>query len=366
MANMLLQTLPGVATDTSLPVLRRDRVLADARDGVLWLNDMAYPWCYSGLPPADGAAVRDIAERGTDGSLVIGAGAPPTYAGGGLDFDLATGPGHYMRVPPRVAAALWSAGGSGFAATATIASGAVTALNLSSGGIGAVGGYTGTLPLLLSGGGGSGAAGTATVANGVVTGLTLSAGGTGYTSAPAVTLLGPQYYMVMMYVRLPPLAQWPTSGTLLPFLSWGKYNVAPDLVSIGMLQGAGGLLTLRRQTAINVQSGLNLQPVAGDYGAVVQIAFWRNAAGVGARLRSANGTVLASGAVGANNAADFSALAGRFGIDPGDWWTGSLPQNHGNWRAYRLMVEDLAVSRRDPGTVLDSDYTRTMARGVFS
>jgi hypothetical protein len=48
--------------------------------------------------------------------------------------------------------------------------------------------YSGTWPLVFTGGGGSNAAGTATFTNGVVTGTTITNAGSGYTSAPTVTL----------------------------------------------------------------------------------------------------------------------------------------------------------------------------------
>ena len=36
------------------------------------------------------------------------------------------------------------------------------------------------------------------------------------------------------------------------------------------------------------------------------------------------------------------------------------------WRYYRSFIENLTTSGRDPATVLDADYARTVARGVFS
>jgi len=72
-------------------------------------------------------------------------------------------------------------------ATATLTSGAVSAVTITDGGQH----YKSSLPptVTFSGGGGSDAAGTATVsAAGIVTGITITNGGTGYTSAPTVTI----------------------------------------------------------------------------------------------------------------------------------------------------------------------------------
>lgn len=72
-------------------------------------------------------------------------------------------------------------------ASASVAAGAVSAIAVTSGGAG----YVSVPTVTLSGGGGSGAAATATLANGVVTGITVTAPGTGYTTAPTVTIAAP-------------------------------------------------------------------------------------------------------------------------------------------------------------------------------
>jgi hypothetical protein len=105
---MLVQTLPGVSSDTTLPIQRRDRLLVNDNGGVLFLADLAYPWSYPGGTPIDGAVVRDIAERGTDGSIKAGTGI--AYAGGGLDFSNVTTSGNHLVIPASVAAALWGGG----------------------------------------------------------------------------------------------------------------------------------------------------------------------------------------------------------------------------------------------------------------
>lgn len=75
--------------------------------------------------------------------------------------------------------------GTGATATATAASGVVTAIAVSAGGTG----YT-SAPTVVITGAGTGATATATVVNGIVTAITVTAGGTGYTSAPTITFTG--------------------------------------------------------------------------------------------------------------------------------------------------------------------------------
>lgn len=98
---------------------------------------------------------------------------------------IALGPGGSgYSSPPTVA--ITGGGGTGASATAQLAPGGVTAVNVTNGGSG----YTSAPVPSFSGGGGNGAAGTAVVANGVVTSVNITAAGTGYTSAPAVTFTG--------------------------------------------------------------------------------------------------------------------------------------------------------------------------------
>ena len=75
--------------------------------------------------------------------------------------------------------------GTGATATATVASGAVTAINVTAGGSG----YP-IAPTVVITGAGTGAAATANISGGVVVSVTVTAPGTGYTSAPTISFTG--------------------------------------------------------------------------------------------------------------------------------------------------------------------------------
>lgn len=175
-----------------------------------------------------------------------------------------------------------------------------------------------------------------------------------------------QQFLVAMYLRLPTLPNWNALGIVLPFFqsgaTTGGYPSEADLVSFGMGPGtAPGTLTARRQTNGGATvDAFSITPGALDYGAIVQLAFWRTAAGQGFRLKSVNSNILLPGAVGSNNTGDFSGKLAKFGVGPAFW--GSAAASSYNWRLYRGLIENLLLSGRDPAAVLDADWTRFLAR----
>jgi hypothetical protein len=70
-------------------------------------------------------------------------------------------------------------------ATATVAMGVVTAINVAYAGT-----NYGTAPIVTITGAGTGAAATAIITDGILSGFTITAPGTGYTTAPVVTISG--------------------------------------------------------------------------------------------------------------------------------------------------------------------------------
>lgn len=295
----------GIPEDVLRPRLVRDPTLVGVSDdGVRFLADAAFPWCYpggalTGRPaagaPADSAVIYEMNER-TNGSFSNPAGGV-TYAGGGFDL---------------------------------------------------------TNCLALTGSRNVGIVMPATVLSDIWT----TFGGNS------------QQYLFEGWFKLPTLANWNASGALLSIAGDLSYLTGASLFILTMK--AGGTIEVRRQVSAggyDVTNVLNITPTSGDYGSVVQLGVWRNASGQGLRLRSANGFVLDTAAVGPDNTQNFSAnpfIVGRNGASfPGASPTTALTALT-DFRVYRAMMENLARSARNPITVLDATYTAVTGRSVFS
>ena len=126
-----------------------------------------------------------IAAPGCAASYCVQATAIATISGKRLKSITITNPGNgYISVPK---VTLSGGGtGSGGAATAALASGAVVGLTLTSGGAG----YASAPTVSFTGGGGTGAAATAARADAPVISLTLTNPGSGYTAPPTVSFSG--------------------------------------------------------------------------------------------------------------------------------------------------------------------------------
>jgi hypothetical protein len=178
------------------------------------------------------------------------------------------------------------------------------------------------------------------------------------------------YFLICQYVKLPIQADWnANTGTVAPFFAGNaQYTVAADLAL--MTQSFASSLarvSFLRQTAVGGATTIGtLTPPA--YGALAQLALWRNADGHGCRIKMAAGEISATAAVGSNNSANFSAVKGHWGVSAANYWNTPLgtQANAVKWRAYRLFIENLRVSGRNPITVLDADYARVTAHGLFT
>jgi hypothetical protein len=177
-----------------------------------------------------------------------------------------------------------------------------------------------------------------------------------------------QHFLFCAYVKLPASGEWNTLGSIAPFMSFASANAAvgvPDIVSVGQANPTS--LQSVRQTAGATLANNTVVIPSNYFGLFAQVAFWRNAAGVGLTIKTANGRTTSTGAVGSNNSENFSAQTGKVGVCPA-YWSSSLTGQSGakNFRVYRCFVENLARSARDPLTVLDADYARVVARGDFT
>lgn len=215
---------------------------------------------------------------------------------------------------------------------------------------------------------------------------TFAGGGVDFSGATLdpIALVGPagalqsiydaanDYFLMGCYIRLPSAADWNTVATIAPFFcctSGGVGYTAPeaDLITLAMSNTPG--ITMRRQTAGATAAQINVtSSMANFQGQVCQIGAWRNAAGIGLRLKSSLGEQSATAVVGANNAEDFSTKQPRWGV-PDSFNT--LQTGSGNatshrathkTRLYRGWIEDLTQSGRNPLTVLDADWARVQSR----
>lgn len=180
-------------------------------------------------------------------------------------------------------------------------------------------------------------------------------------------LFSAQRFLVMLYVKLPTQADWNTGGTIAPFLSGSSttgYSNGPELITIA--QQSGGILTSRRQTASATATQLNLTVPAGAYGQLAQITFARTDAGTKLRLRTSSTDTSATDAVGSNNTQDFTAVQHSLGPGPSFWPAVTNRTAVANWKAYRGLFENLAVSGRDPDEVANADWQRIVEGGSFS
>lgn len=175
-----------------------------------------------------------------------------------------------------------------------------------------------------------------------------------------------QEFLVCVYMRLPTEADW-QAASIIPFFASSDigYVSEPDPI-LGCFT-ALKRFEFRRQTGLNAHSPVTVTPNADHYGQVCQVAFWRNATGIGARVRGASSTKLTTAAAGALNTADFSTCRPKFGSPPpftSGATSGAVTTR--NFRLYRGFLENLNLSGRDPVAVLDADYARTAARNAFS
>lgn len=183
---------------------------------------------------------------------------------------------------------------------------------------------------------------------------------------------GSQRFMVVIWARLPSSADWNTDAIIAPLFTTaagaGGYTAEPDMLTIAQMNAPA--LTFRRQTGGSNVASLNIfEPDLNNHQTrVSQIAYWRTASEIGARVRSSGGTTVVTGAVGSNNVDDFSGKRPRWGVSEAFNNLAGIPahQDAANWRLYRGWVENLESSQRDPLTVLDRDYAFVTSRGVFS
>jgi hypothetical protein len=185
-----------------------------------------------------------------------------------------------------------------------------------------------------------------------------------------------QKFLVCFYMKLPADADWGTGTGDLAYLTFTNagngFQGGMEFVTIATALNTGvKQLWFRRGLAVNSVDTSVFSPVpASAVGGFAQIAFVRDVAGNQyARIRTSAGTFKSTIKAGTADATvDFSTLPGKLGMPLANW---HLPLNAAElnarkFRIYRGFIEALQLSGRNPDTVLDADWDRTVSRNVFS
>lgn len=213
--------------------------------------------------------------------------------------------------------------------------------------------------------------------------LAFSGGGIDFTGNDAVPtgvivpggiadIVPAQEFLGCMYVKLPLAADWPTAASVFQVIAGGSVadqgapSAGKHLFTINMVtqdtSPTRPRIWLRRQTSVGQNfDALYFSNTEIPLGELCQIAVWRKAGVFYGRIKGASVSVVKSVSAAANNTADLtghSVIMGRTSIS-----AAAHPSKH---KLYRGFIENLASSGRDPVTVLDADWARTVARGVFS
>jgi hypothetical protein len=213
--------------------------------------------------------------------------------------------------------------------------------------------------------------------------VTYAGGGfdfTGVTDDP-VELRGPasilasihggtnQYFSVGTYVQMPIASDWNTNAVAFNMFccTTGSTGYQGEADMLTLMQINTPQLSARRQTNGGITvAALGVSPVL-HYGLFAQIMYRRTASGTKLRIKSAAGETVATGSSGSNNSGDFSAKRPRWGVP--ESFNSMATAEHveaAKYKLYRGWIEDLSVTGRDPDAVADADWSRTIARGVFS
>jgi hypothetical protein len=182
-----------------------------------------------------------------------------------------------------------------------------------------------------------------------------------------------RHISIGLVVKLPAEVNWPATGAprLLTFGTGGNgYSNSIDPYEIAM-QTVGGIKRLRafRQTgaANGTADILSVDVPVGALGQVCLLHYRRTAAGQRFRLFYPGGVVEANLAFGAENTQNFAPNTGLLGLGLPGWNVGLTDQAGAKvWRAYRLWIENPALSGRDPDAAAAADWVRIQARGAFS
>jgi hypothetical protein len=306
---------PYAVSDTSLTKVYRDPLLKDAKDGVRFLWDTAFPWSYpagdfagrqaAGAPAAD-ALIRDISEHNNGAFRKLAAGTVG-FAGGGFELKTLTGRHGYVEVPAAVNADIWNPAPAG-----------------------------------------------------------------------AAVVGGSQLWLECLYLWAPDPRLWtgPAANSFCPIMQTSGtdaaptayYATTPEKAWVGV-KADGAVVANFQSPAMGNNNTINYtSSILPHIGKLTQIATWRSGAGAtqsGLMIRSSvSRNVSNTSANGvAANADSYAASKTKIGIGPSSIWPASgLDMSQSPFRIYRGFTENLARSGRNPLTVLDDDWARVQAR----
>ncbi len=305
---------PYAVADAALPKVYRDPLLAGHNDGVRFLWDAAFPWCFPGGnfngrpaagPPAADVIIRDISEH-ADGAFRKLAAGTVGYGGGGFELKTLTGRHGYVEIPAAVNADIWNPAPAGAAV---------------------VGGSQLWLECL-------------------------------YLFMP-----DPRLWTGVQANSFAPVIQ--TSGTDAAPTQY--YASTPEKAWVG-IKGDGAIVA-NFQTAIGANSTVNYaSSVIPHVGRLTQLGTLRNGPGPtqsALTLKSTAGRTTSGASAGgvAANVDSYAASKTKMGVGPTAIWPGAgLDLSQTPFRIYRGFIENLARSGRNPFTVLDDDWARVQAR----
>jgi hypothetical protein len=181
-----------------------------------------------------------------------------------------------------------------------------------------------------------------------------------------------QLFLDVVWVKIPTLANWNTTGTLSSIWDGGgNYTTGPDRLVIAMANG--GVLSVRRQIAsATADTPFLITPKGGEYGNWAQVMFLRINAGCWCSLQSALGVNWSSrniggaaAAKGADNTQNFSAQGPRLGN--GAFWVSAGQGGNNGLRLARAYTVNMARETRDPiRGIVNVDYGAKSTDGSLS
>jgi len=181
------------------------------------------------------------------------------------------------------------------------------------------------------------------------------------------------YFLEMIYVRLPTQAQWIAAGNQgrIPLACFTDSPTGSatqsELADIFMsYNGTSCKLNAFIASGASYVLVSSADMLSSEFGQLVQVSVYRTAAGVFLRHRSAARFDVKTNASVTKPSLSLVGRKWHIGLGNAFWSAATFPIGMQNLRFYRGAMEDLETSGRDPVAVLDADWTRTVARGVFS